>query len=374
VSFKEEPKMVVRTMIDATGSSRQTRTPRQLKERRNGEVWNAATREPPPTINVVSLEVKWVPYGRSAAVGLHAAISAAKSDDPLTQVTVVVSSNYVGVATRRLLGSGALGAVCNRGIGIAAVSFLTVYRLAELLGSSRLAGAGRRPVSTPVIAAALRAALAEDPGIFAPVSDHAATETALVAAYRELRDLSPDTLDLLARTSSRAADVVRLHRMARARLEQDWYDEEDLIGAATQVLNTDESAPGNLGTVVVYLAERLSLHGADLLRTVAEWSDVVVLAGTTGDGGADADVEMSVRRLEGVATTASPEYLHPMSVVGPDRTRIITASDCDEEVREAVRAVINAARAGTPLDRIAVLHTSPERTPDWHKSSCPPPA
>jgi hypothetical protein len=43
-----------------------------------------------------------------------------------------------------------------------------------------------------------------------------------------------------------------------------------------------------------------------------------------------------------------------------DRTCIMTVSDCDEEVRQAVRAVINAARTGTPLDRIAILHTSPE--------------
>jgi ATP-dependent helicase/nuclease subunit B len=193
----------------------------------------------------VSLEDKWVPYGPSAAIGLQAAISQAKGDEPLTPVTVIVPSNYVGVATRRLLGSGALGPLCNSGIGIAAVSFLTVYRMAELLGASRLAGAGRRPVSTPVIAASLRAALVENPGIFAPVADHAATETALVAAYRELRDLPPGALDSLARRSNRAADVVRLHRMARVRLEPDWYDEEDLIDAATQVLSTDESATGN---------------------------------------------------------------------------------------------------------------------------------
>jgi hypothetical protein len=293
-------------------------------------------------------------------MGLHAAISAAKCDEPLTPVTVVVPSNYVGVATRRLLGSGALGQVCNRGIGIAAVSFLTVYRTAELLGSSRLAGAGRRPVSTPVIAAALRAALAESPGIFAPVGGHAATETALVTAYRELRDLSPSALDSLGRKSDRAADVVRLHRMARSRLEPEWYDEEDLIDAAIQVLSTDESAISGLGSVIVYLPERLSLHGGRLLSTVAERGEVLVLAGTTGDPAADAEVAMSVRRLNGTETGSGLGQLDPLLVVAADRTRIITASDCDEEVREAVRSVVDATRAGTPLDRIAILHTSPE--------------
>src|SRR5690606_8992567 len=35
-------------------------------------------------------------------------------------------------------------------------------------------------------------------------------------------------------------------------------------------------------------------------------------------------------------------------------------SDADEEVRHAVRAVVDAVREGTRLDRIAVLHASPE--------------
>jgi RecB family exonuclease len=48
-----------------------------------------------------------------------------------------------------------------------------------------------------------------------------------------------------------------------------------------------------------------------------------------------------------------------MDVVSTDRTRILTVSDCDEEVRAAVRCIVNAARAGTPLDRVAVLHASP---------------
>ena len=39
---------------------------------------------------------------------------------------------------------------------------------------------------------------------------------------------------------------------------------------------------------------------------------------------------------------------------------MLTASDGDEEVRAAVRAVVDAVRSGTRLDRIAVLHASPE--------------
>ncbi len=308
----------------------------------------------------MSVDVTRVRYGSPAAEALRSAISAAKGDGPLTPVTVVVPSNYVGVATRRLLASGVLGSVCGTGIGVAAVSFLTVYRMAELLGSSPLSGAGRRPVSTPVIAAALRAALAERPGIFSPVAGHAATEAALIAAYRELRDLSNGALDALARRSDRAGDVVRLHRSTRTRLESDWYDEEDLIDGAIETLRSNESAIRSLGAVVVYLPERLSRHGGMLLKTVGELGDLAVLAGTTGDARADAEVELSVRRIAGEGIGARPADIEPMAVIDAERTRIVTVSDCDEEVRVAVRAVVDAARAGTPLDRIALLHASPE--------------
>jgi hypothetical protein len=308
----------------------------------------------------VGVQVLWVENGRPAPEALRSAIGAAKGDEPLAPVTVVVPSNYVGVATRRLLASGTLGPISGQGNGVAAISFLTVYRMAELLGSSRLAGLGRRPVSTPVIAAALRSSLVDGPGIFAPVAGHAATETALVAAYRELRDLSDSALDSLARRSDRAADVVRLHRAARARLEPTWYDEEDLVDSAVHVLRTDSVAVGGLGSVIVYLPERLSRHGGELLKAVGQMGNLLVIAGTTGDARADAEVELSVRRSGASGVGSRTGSVDPMAAVGPERTRIITVSDCDEEVRAAVRAVVDAARAGTPLDRIAILHASPE--------------
>jgi ATP-dependent helicase/nuclease subunit B len=300
-----------------------------------------------------------VGYGRPAAETLRSAISTAKGDDPLAPVSVVVPSNYVGVSTRRLLASGTLGPVCRRGTGVAAVSFLTVYRMAELLGSTGLAAAGRRPVSTPVIAAALRSTLVERPGIFAPVAGHAATETALIAAYRELRDLSDGALEALGRRSARAADVVRLHRAARSQLVSAWYDEEDLIDSAVGVLGSHEPSLRRLGTVIVYLPERLSRHGGELLKTIGDRAELIVVAGSTGDERADAEVERSIGRLGG-EPTGSATGIDPLAVVDVVRTRIATVSDCDEEVRAAVRAVVDATRQGTPLDRIAILHASPE--------------
>lgn len=300
----------------------------------------------------MALRLTWTSYGRAAGVALARAVAEAKKGDPLAPVTVVVPSNHVGVGARRLLASGALGAVSEVGSGVAAVSFLTIYRLAELLGARSLAGRALRPVSTPVIAAALRRSLEENPGAFAPVADHPATEGALVAAYREMRDLSPGALSTLAAQSKRAADVVRLHQRARAILKTSFYDEQDLILAAIEALAGGIHAE----PVVVHLPQRLSRHGGMLVAALAEHSAVHVVAGTTGRPRADTEVVGSLGRIglppaEATAPPTSPD---------PAATSFVTCSDADDETRAAVRVVVDAVRNGTPLDRIAILHASPD--------------
>lgn len=299
-------------------------------------------------------------YGPAAAARLRAAVLEAKAGEPLAEVTVVVASNHVGVAARRLLGSAHLGAGGSPGSGIAAVTFLTLYRLAELLGAVRLAERGRRPVSTPVIAAAVRAALRDDPGVFRQVAEHAATEAALVAGYQDLRPLPEEPLERLAARSRRAADVVRLHRDVRRRLSGAFSDEEDLVAAASEALDAGDARVPEL--VVVHLPRRFTLHGAGLLRAVARRTDVLVLAGSTGTARADGDVARTLGLL--VDTPPAPSGPRDEGpglarvAVTRERVRIVTVSDADEEVRLAVRAIVEAARSGTPLERIAVLYGS----------------
>lgn len=309
----------------------------------------------------MTVKVEWVRYGRGAIEALRASIAAAKGSEPLAPVTVVVPSNHVGVATRRLLASGAFGPTSGRGTGMVAVSFMTPYRLAELLGASTLAGSGRRPVSTPVIAAAMRTALRAQPGLFTPVADHAATEAALVAAYRELRDVSPAGLDALARCGSRARDVVRLHRETRRQLEPEWYDEQDLMRVAVTRLQQGSGGDlDGLGHLVVHLPQHVTRHVGELLGAAGMARDVTVVAGYSGVERADAEVVDGVRRISGDGALSAPPFSEAVLPVTAESTRIVVASDGDDEVRVAARAVIDAVRAGTSLDRIAVLYASPE--------------
>jgi RecB family exonuclease len=327
------------------------------------------------------LEVVPTPYGRPALQVLQRAVAGAKRGDALAPVTVIVPANHVGVTARRALAEGSLGPMTggragdvrgdggDGGIGVAAVMFLTVYRLAELIGAARLAAEGRRPVSTPVLAAALRRALREDAGLFAPVAQHPATESALVAAFGELSDVSPAGLDALTRAGPRARDVVRLCRRARAILQGDWYDEADLTEAAIISVQDDPSRVARqLGQVVVHLPQDLLQRQARLVAAVAEACPATVVAGVTGVDGADAGVRRSLGRLGAelpdsggsgspdAAGAADAEAAAPSAPARPSgTTHILTASDADDEVRAAVRVVVDAARAGTPLERIAIL-------------------
>ncbi|MEZ5170990.1 MAG: PD-(D/E)XK nuclease family protein [Acidimicrobiia bacterium] len=298
------------------------------------------------------IELITTSYGRPASATLHEVVADAKADDPLAPVSIVVPTNYVGVATRRMLAEGREGDVTTAGSGIVGISLLTLYRVAEMLGAPRLAAAHRRPVSTPVIAAAIRTVLTSDAGMFAEVAEHPTTEESLVRAHRELSDLDSGQLDLLAGQSQRAADVVRIHRATRTGLSSDWYDEHDLMDAAVEALGEGSPVLADLGAVVVHLPQRMSQPQARLLRAVSEHAPVTVVTGLTGVERADATVVSTLDRL-GVGA--------PSSGVAPAHgTSLMSVSDADDEVRSAIRLVVEGLRDGVPLERMAVLYGSDE--------------
>ena len=286
------------------------------------------------------IHVETTPYGADANRALAAEIARLKRGDALRPVSVIVASNQVGIAARRALG---------RAGGIAAVTFLTPYRLAELLGASAVAATGRRPVSTPVLAGAVRAVLADEPGHFAGVATHPATERSLVRAHRALSEVGPVGLDRLAATSTRAADVVRVHRAVGERLRPRFSDEQDLVRAAIEAAPQAPPVLADLGPTIVFLPQRLTSSQAHLLRSVAEHHPVSVIAAVTGVADADAPVRRSVESIGG-------EWPATPAVAPAIADRAISVSDADDEVRHALRLVVDAARRGTPLGRIAVLY------------------
>jgi ATP-dependent helicase/nuclease subunit B len=301
----------------------------------------------------MAVAVTGTAYGNPAMTALSEVVGRAKSDDPLRRVTVVVPSNFVAVAVRRWLAGP--GSPRRPGGGVAGLSVLTLPRLADLLGGPRLAANGLRPLSTPVLGAAVRAVLADEPGLFGPIADHPATERALVEAHRELRELDDYELDAVAACGARAADVIRVHRATRSRLSRDWYDEQDVVAAAIWEVADDGPLLGDLGTVVVHLPQRIAPGAGRLVASLAERVPVSVVVGLTGSARADHGVVTAMQRL-GAALEGESTF----KLKSPAGTAIVTASDADDEVRAAVRAVFDGLRAGVPLARMALLYASRE--------------
>src|SRR5438067_8843028 len=283
--------------------------------------WTAACcrRRPEETTMV---RVQLVEHGSPAREALRQPGRAAKGADPLAPVTVAVPSTYAGLALRRALATPD---------GLVIVRFLALSRLAELLGAPTLAAQGRRPLTRPLRAEAVRAVLADAGPPLASVAGHPATERALDASFLELRRAGDDALEQIARAGDPAASVARLYPEFRSRTAG-FYDDEDLAFAAAAALAGDAPALREIGHVVLHLPTRLSPGEAELLRALGAADRLRALLGLTGDPAADAHVEELAAALAGAG---APERGAPP--VPPTGTAIVSAPDPEDEMRVVVR-------------------------------------
>ncbi len=280
-------------------------------------------------------------YGEPAHAALANAVERYKREDPLSPVSVIVCSNYMGIAARRALGQRR---------GMAAVNFLTPYRLAELLGSAAVAATGKRPISTPVLAGAVRSVLSDEPGRFEGVHTHPATEQSLMRAHRTLSAVPDHKLDGLARRTSLTGEVVRVYRAVNCETAADYYNQRDLVDAAVEAVAQESAGLAELGAPILFLPQRLTADHARLLTALGRHTELHVIVGATGCAEADEPVRLAVEQIG--AKWSPPSTT--MSVAD----RALSVSDADEEVRHALRSIVAASLEGTPHNRCAVLYGS----------------
>ena len=250
-------------------------------------------------------------------------VAMVKRDDPMAPVTVIVPSDAAGRSVGWRLAAG----VGDGPPAIAGVRITTLARLAESVAAVRLHP--RRPLLSAVLAAAWRGELARhanDRGwLLRGVWDHPATVSAMVRSYRDLREVPPSAWPDLD-PSSVAGEALRLSRRVRDALRGQWYDQQDLYAEAVDLCRDAPAVFEEFGTLLMFLP---------------------------GEEGPSAN-----RFLEALGEA------HPLVLVqpGPARvpTRVLHASDSDDEVRCIVREVVAAlAVPGQRAHRLAIVHPSP---------------
>lgn len=295
------------------------------------------------------MTVVTTPYGRPATEALARVVVEAKAGDALSPVTVVVPSNFAGLVARRMLGSGDVGPA-----GIANVSFVTPFRLAELLASGHLGD--RRPLTNPVLGAAVRVALADNPRHFAAVAEHHATERALAQLTGELSNVSNSALDRVASASASAHSAIAFHHSIQSVLS-DFHDEADVAAGAAR--RTDLGVdPERLGPIIWYLPSPMPPPLRRVMRALQRVGRLSAVVGLTGAGDADQPVR-DVCAAAGLDLTPIASEQETV-VQAATADRIITVTDADEEVRAIVRSIVELASEGIALDRIGIFHAAPD--------------
>jgi len=305
------------------------------------------------------MHVATVPYGRPASEALSAAVVAAKRSAALDPVTVIVASNFAGLAARRLLGAGTVGPG-----GLVNVNFVTPFRLAELLAAEQLLG--QRPLTNPVLGAAVRLALELDPGPFESVRDHLATEAALASLYAELSNVSGPALERAAADGGSAGrTAVAMSRRIASPLGS-FHGEADVARAAARHPDLSR-ALASFGQVIWYLPAPLTSPMAEFVSVVLSTAGASVIVGITQDAHADEAVWQTCERAGVVRPAATGGRRGSLRIIAgesssaqvPTGDVIVSVTDADEEVRTVVRRIVELVESGIRLDRIGVFHPMP---------------
>jgi hypothetical protein len=288
-------------------------------------------------------------HGAPAREALWELIGAVRGGDLLAPVTVTVPSTYAGLSLRRDLG--------RRPGGLVNVRFLSLNRVAELLGAPFLAAppgtGGRVPLTATHRAGAIRVALDETDGPFRPLATHPATTRAFATTLAELDGLTDAELSRVAATGARETAVVDVARRVRT-LVAGTYTEEDQLRAAAAMVAAGGVGLGDLGAVVLFAPPSLTPGALDLVLSLAHAGTAAAVLASTGDPAADAPIHELASRL--APALGAVHRVDDAAVAVPTGDRLLSCADADDEVRVVVREVLRRLESGEPLHRMAVTY------------------
>lgn len=263
----------------------------------------------------------------------------------MSPVTVVVATNRTGVSLRREL---ALWPTRSGPSGLVNISFVTPFRLAQLLGEQVLLEEDRVPVSRVAIVEALERA-SHDLGVLPRGTHlHPKAHQRLVSGFREYRRRTASPSGKMQPLTVGDDTYIRAEEILK---KAGFFDEEDLTLTALRVTMENSVAHNQLGSVVVYLPRNLSTSQETLLYELGRRSELVVVAGLHSIEGPDSTIRQVAQRIAPVEReTSSGKNVFEGGVID-----IFSTTDAEEEVREVLRVVVSALDEGVRADSIGVI-------------------
>ena len=296
-----------------------------------------------------ALKLVRVHPGKQSHAWLKGRIAQLKGADPLAPVTVVVSSNHIGLAARRGLAR----------TGYANVRFGVMGRLVEPLGAPALAAAGKSPLTLPSEEAAIREAVRRKGQGFGDVGEHPALVQALAELFRELREAEvvATRLQELASWGLMAAAALEVYReyvsvVATAGL----YDDQDLLASATAELSGADVSRmvGEIGSVLVFLPAGEKAAETRFLKALSRLCPIDIALSSLDDPLADVP-SASIAEAFGLVWSDLP-----VVDIAPPEVNLLAAPDATEEVRSAVRLLLSKLEGELELRRIAIVYRDRE--------------
>ena len=282
-------------------------------------------------------------FGRPTQEALRDAVDRCKAIDgtydPLAPVTIVVPSSLVGYHIRRTLG--------RQPGGIVNVQLKPLQALLELIGSGALANQGRRPLGDSFRHEAIRAVAEEDRSGFGDLPIEDAMLRTIEQRFSEFDECDEDTLELISRDGVVPRYLVDRYRAFRQQTAN-FYTNRDLCESATVALDGRPSALTDIGSVIVYLPDKLTLAQMRFLDALERHTDVRIIVGLTGDA---ESIDHRVLERWGLRDDSQLPVI-------PYAQRIVQSPDAEEEVRSAIRNIAASLQSDdpTPLHRTAILY------------------
>ena len=272
-----------------------------------------------------------------------------KSDENLKKVSVIVDSHETGVLTRRNLAP--LFAGPGTGNGLGAVDFITFDQLAESIVRRDGSLAKRRKSSGGVVRLAAKKVLENHSAEFPGTNQKRVTIDSFQSIFRSYELLRERDKATLRGLTGRTSTLLRVCDEISDRISPKFYSSFEIREIAAKTLRMNRTSL-RLDPVIVFLPTRINPTGAEIVAGLARHCDVSIILRVFGDKDIDEPFAVWAKQanptVNGIQGSSFPVL----------NFAFVDAHDPSDEVRYAVRLVIEAAKKGVRFSEMEITYTS----------------